>query len=184
MTHIVVEDTELLVPVGTIITEADAIKNAAHKSLTMMPLIEHLYLDGGVAGFVKREFGEGVRLNPQTPGPVVKLAMYISPQHGRIHWRARISATPGIEDKCIAMGGGLRLTSDTSQGIPACSVSSLGHDAMFNFNRLSVESMDDEGWVIGGQMRVNSQMDGVFGFSLYGNGHGFRLVWAALSQSD
>ena len=185
MSYICAEDTRHALAVGTIVTDADATKLSSQRHLTLMRLDAALYDTCGIGGFCKREFGAGVLLRQQSPSPVVKLGLYIAAELPRIHWRARIKTQPGDEERAIAMGGSLRLAVDTSQGVPTCGLSPVDGrmSSSFQFNALP-DPEDEGGWVIGGQARVNTQMSGVFGFSLYGNGNGFRVVWAALSQSD
>lgn len=185
---IVVEDTQGLFGVGHVMAPPEGVKFQRDRRIAIMPVVppqEAGY--GGVQRWTKREFGRGIELQPAHPRAVARLALYVAEPSTVLHWRVRVlRQTPMLsaEDRVEWLAknphrGSMRLVSDTSQGIPTCGVSTV---EQLNFDQLGDETEPGKGWVVGGVARATTQSPSVYGFSLYGVGHGFRVVWAALTQ--
>lgn len=188
--NVIIEDRRPNKPyAGVIVSEAERNKLATDKSVYTMPADPETMNMGALSGYYRRDYGRGITLSDSMPGMACRMALYSHARASVLHWRARIvcsdafrrEAKPAAEEPAVYVGS-LRLVSDTSQGFSAGNVS-VTSDTAFNFGALTDDKYDGHGWVVGGSARSRMQQDGVFGFALYGVGRGFRVVWAALTQT-
>lgn len=182
--HIIVEDRRPGKPrTGDIITEAERTKLlGSEQRVYTMPCDPEIVASGAITGFALISYGRGHDMAEAIPGRACRLALYVLARPGTLHWRARITIDEKMREEAAGTYTGvMRLVSDTSQGFSGGTVGA-NPDTAFNFNTLSDDTNDGEGWVIGGTARSTPQIDSVYGYALHGVGRGFRVLWAAISQ--
>lgn len=172
------EATEFL-RVGEILSHAHGRKLDGNPDVALMPVQRELLEIGALSGYFRRDYGRGLSISEGMPLNACRLALYVSPNFGTIHWRARVES----DQETGSYDGSLRLVTDSGQGLASATVGSTS-DTVYQFARLIEDNRSGDGWIIGGSARVRAMSEGVYGFALYGSGRGFRVVWAAISQTD
>jgi hypothetical protein len=173
VSYIVVEDLNGLWQPGQVLSDA---KSAGLPSnMCALPVDERMLNMGGVAGYFKRDYGEGVPMVGMHT-QLARMALFLMPgEDAVLHYAARVDLLPHAAGRT----GALRFATDTGQGIPSCGVSGA---APFNLSKLT-DATYARGWVVRGTARARATVQGVFGFALHAQGVGFRLMWVALTQA-
>lgn len=176
--YILIDDPHGTMRRGQILTEAEA-RAASVRRAALMPLDPDALGRSGMAGYVARDFGDGIAPGNNS-GPFAPFSIYLPHGDLRLHWRAclvrpanaRSSGTSGI----------LRLATDPAQAhTQACG---LAPTEAFNIETaMSGESRKDESWVIGASQHCSLESPGHVGFMLWGHGFGVKVLWVACSAT-
>ena len=188
MTHIkqfiVVEDPKGTFYEGSIVDSRRAAQLEA-QGVTLLPVMPEMFELSGVGGYFRRSWGAGFPLDTPHPVMAAPMMLYCDPEHPGLHWRARIEPS---EARALVMAsgdglyngqGGLRIAADSGQRTPHSSrLMPVGP----NVDVTKLGKPDARGgWTVGGRATIQCASAGHYGFALYGNALGLRVLWAAMS---
>ncbi len=179
--HIVVWDPKGEFWEGSVV-EASYAPSLRARGCALLPCSPDLFRRG--AGYAKRSWGAGFPLDRASPKMHAPLSLLIFRDHNTVHWTARLLSDgkfdEAAKDKSFRPGGSLRFVGDgreathhmmLSPETPPIDVRELGEKDAFG------------GWTVSGRARMNPQLDGHFGFALYGMGEGLRVAWVAMTST-
>lgn len=183
--YIVIEDPENQYYEGSLVDPQTAIQLKA-RGVAVLPCEPNLFKLSGAGGYFKRAWGAGWPLDSMHPKMSAQTALFCDTQHRALHWAARLAPTSDEVRELIGTPNGpvgtLRLAADTSQRTPN-HAKLLPNGVAVDVRNLGKPDARG-GWVVRGKATVSVMTEGVFGFALYGNAPGLRVLWCAVTTTQ
>lgn len=149
-----------------------------------LPVATDLLDLAGAGGYFRRNYGEGVDANFPVPRTFCPLVLYMRPGLATVSWAVRIwpDVSKGLPEKVPGnLEGSLQLVAGNGRG----NSYSPGLNSTTPPVQLREVQQDRRGgWTVRGSARASHQVDGYYGFALYGRAAGGRIAWAAISISE
>lgn len=184
-TYIVIEDPENQYYEGSLIEAQKAAQLEARGVITL-PVMPELFKKSAAGGFFKRAWGSGWPLDALHPKMTSQMTLFCDPVHNCLHWKAKLVPT----DEFLALPaaqrqGQLQIVADTGQRTPY-NASVVPIDRPVLIRELGARSpasttAASTSWVVGGRATIACQVEGHYGFAIYGHAPGLRVLWAAVS---
>jgi hypothetical protein len=179
--HIVVWDPEAKYWEGSLVNAQTATQVRGRGGVAL-PVDASLFALSGVGGYARRAWGAGWPCEATTPRMFCPLTVYLTPEHRRLIWAARV-----VPDEAHAAKA--RETGIDGQALMMTSFLARGNTYQASVTpRVAARPMRelgpvDErgGWTIGGEVAIHPSIEGNHAFALYGAVRGARVVWVALT---
>ncbi len=177
--YIVIEDPENQYFEGSLV-EAQRAAQLEARGVALLPVVPDLFKKSAAGGFFKRAWGSGWPLDALHPKMTAQTTLFCDPYHKSLHWKARLVAT----DEFLALPaaqrqGQLQIVADTGQRTPY-NASVVPVDKPVIIRELGAPDAN-KSWVVGGRATIACQVEGHYGFAIYGHAPGLRVLWTAVS---
>lgn len=160
-----------------LVEEDQGLRNAMQAGLVAaLPVERELLQLDPVAGYFKRAWGRGARLDGMALRRVCPMLLHVHPDVGFIHWRALV-----IPTRQTMPHGSIRLvTLPSPSGAFTGGLASNGEAV--ELAKLGAPGPLD-GWVVGGTVRVTCAAAGYLSLGLLASADGVAVRWSAVSQA-
>jgi hypothetical protein len=177
--YIVIEDPENQYYEGSLVEAQKAAQLEARGVITL-PVVPDLFKKSAAGGYFKRAWGSGWPLDALHPKMTSQMTLFCDPIHKCLHWKAKLVATDEFMAQPAAQHQGqLQVVADTGQRTPY-NASVVPIDRPVLIRELG-SPRTDKSWVVGGRATIACNVEGHYGFALYGHAPGLRVLWAAVT---
>lgn len=174
---IVVLDPSGNLPEGQVVEGPERVAKLDASGVVLLPYEPALHGRRGTRGYFRRSWGDGEPLNSAASTRFCPATIDVELGYPWLFWVACV-ALEGVDPS-----GQLRLLGDNTLGQQLGASLSAADQTLIQVHEGSRHPMADDGFIVGGRLRISIANPGVLPLTLYGYGRGLRVKWLAVSQA-
>lgn len=153
------------------------------RGAVLLPCMPELFRRG--TGYTRRAWGAGFPIVEGSPRMHASLTSLIFRDLNTVHWAARLVSDATFDEKMkepgFRPGGMIRFVGENREMVSHITVSP--DTPAIDLRELGPKD-ERGGWTIKGRGHIAPAFDGHYGFAIYGQGAGLRIVWTAMTVTN
>lgn len=160
--------------VGELVEGRERIAEARRAGAVLLPIERERHAEGGIAAYMRREWGAGVVVDNPAPHILCPMTMRVGPGERFVYWAASLLPIGDV------VAGSIVFTQDyrVGPGTP-----SVAHGKSSPIDVSEIEELRRGEAIVGGRLSFSVFGPGVMTFGLWARGTGYKISWSACTHS-